>query len=61
MNNYIILKNGEAMDFEPRPIEQAIWLVQKLEEGLDRLRQHSPYTIGKAHAPCEVNDRIKIY
>ena len=45
---YIILKNGEVMDFEPRPIEQAIWLVQKLEEGLDRLKQHSPYTIGKA-------------
>ena len=48
MDNYIILKNGEVMDFKPRPIKQAIWLIQQLESGLDRLKEHSPYTIGKA-------------
>jgi len=45
---YIILKNGEAMDFEPRPIERMIWLIRQLESGIDRLTEHSPYTIGKA-------------
>ena len=45
LNNYIVLKNGKPMGFEPRPIENAIWLIRKLEEGMDRLTQHSPYTI----------------
>ena len=48
MDNYIILKNGEAMNFDPRPIEGVIFLIQQLESHLDRLTQHSPYTIGKA-------------
>ena len=48
MDNYIILKNGKVMDFTPRPIKQVIWLIQQLESGLDRLKEHSPYTIGKA-------------
>tara|TARA_R100000742_G_C4227752_1_gene49997 strand:- start:155 stop:313 length:159 start_codon:yes stop_codon:yes gene_type:complete len=47
LNNYIVLKNGKPMDFQPRPINQAIWLIRKLEEGLDRLTQHSPYTIAR--------------
>lgn len=45
---YIILKNGKAMDFEPRPIEGVIFLIQQLESHIDRLTEHSPYTIGKA-------------
>jgi len=45
---YIILKNGKAMDFEPRPILNAIYLIQQLESGIDRLTEHSPYTIGRA-------------
>ncbi len=44
---YIILKNGKPMDFEPRPLQNAVWLIQQLELGLDRLKEHSPYTIGK--------------
>jgi len=48
MDNYIILKNGEVMDFEPRPLESVIFLIQQLESHLDRLKDHSPYTIGKA-------------
>ena len=45
---YIILKNGKAMDFEPRPLESVIFLIQQLESHIDRLAEHSPYTIGKA-------------
>jgi hypothetical protein len=48
LSNYIILKNGESMGFDPRPLQNAIWLIQQLESGLDRLTQHSPYTISKA-------------
>lgn len=47
MDNYIILKDGKAMNFEPRPIEGVIFLIQQLESHMDRLTQHSPYTIGK--------------
>jgi len=45
---YIILKNGNPMTFAPRPLEAAIELVRMLEEGMDRLTQHSPYTIDRA-------------
>ena len=48
MDNYIILKNGEVMNFEPRPIEGVIFLIQQLESHLNRITEHSPYTIGKA-------------
>ena len=44
---YIILKNGEPMSFSPRSIEGAISLIQQLESHMDRLKEHSPYTIGK--------------
>lgn len=48
MNHYyIILKNGEPMDFEPRPLQNIVWILNELERGLDRLKEHSPYTIGK--------------
>ena len=50
-NNYYILKNGERMDeFSPRPLPNVIWLVQKLEAGIDREKEHSPYTIMKEEA-----------
>jgi|TARA_R110002051_G_scaffold241639_2_gene301971 hypothetical protein len=45
---YIILKHGKKMTFEPRELQQAIELVRMLEEGMDRLTQHSPYTIDRA-------------
>ena len=32
----------------PRSIEEAISLIQQLESHMDRLKEHSPYTIGKA-------------
>ncbi len=47
LNNYIILKNGEPMAFKPRPLQNAVLLIQQLESGLDRLTQHSPYTISR--------------
>ena len=48
MLEYIILKNGKRMDFRPRPMHAAIELIRRLEEGMDRLTQHSPYTIDRA-------------
>lgn len=45
---YIILKNGRRMSFSPRNLNAAIELVRMLEEGLDRLTQHSPYVINQA-------------
>ena len=45
LNNYIVLKNGVDMQFKPRTLENAVKLIQMLEEGMDRLTQHSPYTI----------------
>ena len=45
LNNYIVLKNGVDMQFKPRTLETAVKLIQMLEEGMDRLTQHSPYTI----------------
>ena len=36
------------MTFKPRPLEAAIELVRMLEAGMDRLTQHSPYTIDRA-------------
>ena len=45
---YYILENGKRMEgFKARPLKQVIWLLQQLELGLDRLKEHSPYTIGK--------------
>jgi len=45
---YYILKNGKRMEgFSARPLQNIIWLINELEKGLDRLEQHSPYTIGK--------------
>ena len=45
---YYILKNGKRMEqFSARPLQNIIWLINELEKGLDRLKQHSPYTIGK--------------
>jgi hypothetical protein len=46
--NYIILKNGVDMQLPPRTLDQAIKLVQMLEEGMNRLTQHSPYTIERS-------------
>ena len=44
---YIILKNGRRMDFQPRNLNAAIELVRRLESGMNRLTDHSPYTIDK--------------
>jgi hypothetical protein len=46
--NYIILKNGVDMQLAPRTLDQAIKLIQVFEAGMNRLTQHSPYTIERA-------------
>jgi len=45
---YIVLKNGKATDFGSHNMEDTINLIRLLECTLDRLTQHSPYTIGLA-------------
>jgi hypothetical protein len=45
---YIIRKHGEQMSFTPRALDHAIMLIRELERGLDRLEQHSPYTLDLA-------------
>jgi hypothetical protein len=45
-NQYIVLKNGKRMEeFLPQSLNQIIELVRRLELGLDRLTDHSPYTV----------------
>ena len=46
---YIVIKNGRKMDFRPRSIDAVIELIRRLEVGIDRATQHSPYTIGISH------------
>jgi hypothetical protein len=47
MKNYIILKNGNQMDFTPRDLNGAIRIIRQLESHINRLTEHSPYTIGR--------------
>jgi hypothetical protein len=44
---YTVLNNGTAM-INCDDLQTAIRFVQSLERGLDRLIQHSPYTIVRA-------------
>ena len=44
---YTILNNGTAV-INCDDLQTAIRFVQSLESGLDRLKQHSPFTIVKA-------------
>ena len=45
---YIVIKNGQPMDFKPRSLDAVVQLIRQLEAGLDRATQHSPYTVGLA-------------
>jgi len=47
LKNYIILKNGNQMDFTPRDLNGAIKIIRQLESHINRLTEHSPYTIGR--------------
>jgi hypothetical protein len=47
LKNYIILKNGNRMDFTPRDLNGAIRIIRQLESHINRLTEHSPYTITK--------------
>lgn len=46
LNNYIVLRNGKRIS-PAMTLEQCVQSVQWREKKLDRLTQHSPYTIGK--------------
>ena len=53
LNNYVILKNGKPfVDSEGKKLlytlNAAVEMVKIMEFGLDRYKNHSPYTIGKA-------------
>ena len=58
---YIIRKDGNVMEFVPRPLDNAIHLIRELEKGLDRLKQHSPYTLDIAtDAQIAEGQRLKV-
>ena len=46
LNNYIVLKNGEKIS-PAMTLEKCVQAVRILEQNIDRLLHHSPYTIGK--------------
>lgn len=62
MENYQILKNGKPLAESIGTLNQVVAHIRLLESHLNRLRQHSPYTISKVkHQPPLIQDRIKIY
>ena len=44
---YQVLRNGEPMKGAQGRLKQVVILIRLLESGLDRLSQHSPFTIGR--------------
>ena len=44
--NYIVLKNGKKIS-PAMTLEKCVQAVRILEQKIDRLLHHSPYTIGK--------------
>ena len=50
LNNYLIYKKGKQLTIAPATLDQCVKAIQILEMNLDRLTQHSPYTIRKNNA-----------
>ena len=46
LNNYIVLKNGKGIS-SAMTLEKCVQAVRILEQNIDRLTQHSPYTIAR--------------
>ena len=46
LNNYIVLKNGKKIS-PAMTLDKCVQSIRILEQRLDRLTQHSPYTIGR--------------
>jgi len=46
LNNYQVLRNGKVLS-PAMTLEKCVQTIRILEQRLDRLTQHSPYTIGK--------------
>ena len=47
MNNYQILKNGKPLVGSIGTLNQVISHIRLLEAYIDRMKQHSPYTIAR--------------
>jgi len=50
LNNYVIFKGKEQWSF-PMTLDKAVATIRNLESGMNRLREHSPWTIQKATKP----------
>ena len=46
LNNYQVLKNGKGIS-PTMTLEKCVQAVRILEKNIDRLLNHSPYTIGR--------------
>jgi hypothetical protein len=46
LNNYIVLKNGKGIS-PAMTLEKCVQAIRILEQKIDRLLYHSPYTISK--------------
>ena len=56
LNNYIVLKNGKKIS-PAMTLEKCVQAVRILEQKIDRLLHHSPYTIGKNNGSWSNNSR----
>jgi hypothetical protein len=48
MKTYQVLKNGNPVPMSKGNLEEVVDHIRILEDGLDRYKEHSPYTIGLA-------------
>ena len=47
LNNYVVFRGKEQWSF-PMTLQKAVVTIRAFEGGMDRLRDHSPWTIQKA-------------
>ena len=50
MELYEILKNGKSTGLRTNDLDLIVATIRQLESSIDRLTEHSPYTIGKVQA-----------
>jgi hypothetical protein len=46
MKTYQVLKNGKPLPMSKGNLKEVVDHIRILEDGLDRYKEHSPYTIG---------------
>ena len=59
MSHYV-LKNGKRMPGTKGTLFEVIMKIRRLESGMCRLTEHSPYTIGKLDAPAKMALRLDL-